>query len=170
VILGPARRRQVLWGLAGVHLFIALVYSSYLPVEHFIPPAIERPLRVYGSYSGTATHFDFFAPSVVSQVRVKFKLGSADGSERMYEVTTLSAEVNQRLAAMFNFYLRPTVQSFLVNSWSRYVLDKHPDAQWVQTRVEFLDIPTLAQAKEGRKASWVEIGRFGAVREAAPAR
>jgi hypothetical protein len=169
-MLSPARRKQLLWGAAGVHLFIALVYSSYLPVEHFIPPAIERPLRVYGGYSGAATHFDFFAPAVVSQVRVRFKLGTADGSERMYEVTTSSAEVNQRLAAMFNFYLRPTLQPFLVNSWSRYVLERHPDAQWVQTRVEFLDIPTLAQAKDGRKASWVEIGRFGAVREAAPAR
>jgi hypothetical protein len=166
----PVRRQQLLWWAAGVHLFIALIYSTFLPVEHFIPAAIERPLRVYGGYSGAATHFDFFAPAVVSQVRVQFKLGAPDGSVRLYEVTSPSTEVNQRLAAMFNYYLRPTVRPLLLTSWSRYVLDKHPEAQWVQTRVEWLDIPTLAQLKEGRAASWVEIGRYGAMREAAPVR
>ncbi len=166
----PETKKQWIRWAAGVHLFIALIYSSHLPVEHFIAPAIERPLRVYGSYSGAYTHFDFFAPSVVSQVRVQFRIGQRDGSVRTYEIVSASGEVTQRLATMFNYYLRPTVRPFLVDSWSRYVLAQHPDAQWVQTRVEFLDIPTLKQLAEGRKATWVEVGRFAAVREASPVR
>ena len=163
-------RKQLVRWAAGAHLVIALIYSTHLPVEHFIPPAIERLLRIYGSYSGAYAHFDFFAPSVVSQVRVQFRLGVGEETIRTFEVVSPSSEVNQRLATMFNYYLRPTVRPLLVNSWARYALAKHPDAQWVQTRIEFLDIPTLAQLKEGKKATWVEVGRFAAVREGAPVR
>jgi len=71
---------------------------------------------------------------------------------------------------MFNFYLRPNAREPLVQSWARHMLAAHPEAQWVQTRVELLDIPTLEEIKSGRKAQWIEIGRYGAVREPNPVR
>jgi hypothetical protein len=46
----------------------------------------------------------------------------------------------------------------------------HPEIQWVQTRVDMLDIPPPAELKTGRKVQWVEVGRFGAMREASPVR
>ena len=52
---------------------------------------------------------------------------------------------NLRLAAMFNFYLRPSVRPHLIEAWARYLLAAHPEVQWVQTRVEMLDIPPLAE-------------------------
>ena len=168
--LKPETKRLLVHWAAGVHLFIALVYSSHLQVEHFIPPFLERPLRLYGGYSGAYTHFNFFAPAVVSQVRVHFRLGAPDGTVREFEFASPSSEVNQRLATMFNFYLRPTVRPHLVEAWARYLLSVHPEVQWVQTRVEMLDIPPLAELKTGRKAEWVEVGRFAATREAAPVR
>ena len=166
----PQAKRTLVHWAAGVHLFIALVYSSHLHVEHFIPEGMERWLRLYGGYSGAHTHFNFFAPAVVSQVRVRFKLGMPNGDTRDLEVASSNSEVNQRLAMMFNFYLRPSVRPFLVESWARYHLDRNPEAQWVQTRVEMLEIPTLAEMKAGRKAEWVEVARYGAMREAAPVR
>ena len=169
-IMKPATKRLVVRWAAGVHLFIALVYSSHLQVEHFIPAFLERPLRIYGGYSGAYTHFNFFAPAVVSQVRVHFRLGSPDGTVRELEFASPSSEVNQRLAMMFNYYLRPTVRPHLVEAWARHLLWAHPEAQWVQTRVDMLDIPPLAELKAGRKAEWVEVGRFAAMREAAPVR
>jgi hypothetical protein len=168
--LKPETKRLAVRWAAGVHLFIALVYSSHLHVEHFIPAFLERPLRLYGDYSGAHTHFNFFAPAVVSQVRVHFRLGAPDGTVRDFEFTSSSSEVNQRLAAMFNFYLRPSVRPYLIEAWARYLLAAHPEAQWVQTRVEMLDIPPLAELASGRKAEWVEVGRFGAMREASPVR
>jgi len=150
--------------LAAVHLFIALIYSSHLQVEHFIPEALEQPMRIYGNYSGAHTHFNFFAPVVVSQVRVNFKLGHPDGSVRELQVSSPNIEVNQRLAMMYNFYLRPNAREPLVQSWAQHMLATHPEAEWVQTRVELLDIPTLEQVKSGRKAQWIEIGRYGAIR------
>ena len=163
------KKRIVCW-LAGVHLFIALIYSTQLSVEFFIPSWLERPMRTYGGYSGAYTHFNFFAPAVVSQVRVRFKLGAADGSVRETEVASTSGEVNQRLATMYNYYLRPTARPYLIEAWARHMLDRHPEAQWVQTRVEMLDIPTLEQVKAGKRAEWVEVGRYAAVREGVPVR
>lgn len=168
--MNPATKKRIVCWAAGVHLFIALVYSTQLYVEFFIPAWLERPIRAYGGYSGAYTHFNFFAPAVVSQVRVKFKLGQADGSVRETEVTSTSGEVNQRLATMYNYYLRPTARPYLIEAWARHMLDTHPEAQWVQTRVEMLDIPTLAEIKAGKQAAWVEVGRYGAVREGVPVR
>jgi hypothetical protein len=162
-----ATKRLLLGWAATTHLLIALVYSTYLPVEHFIPQPLEQVMRTYGSYTGAHTHFDYFAPAVVSQVRVEFRLGAGERTLRSYAVTSDSVEVNQRLAIMFNFYLRPTVRPALVEAWGRHVLDANPEAEWVQTRVEILDIPTLEQLKAGKKAAWVEIGRHAAARRSA---
>jgi len=166
----PETKKRIVCWAAGIHLFIALIYSSQLYVEFFIPSWLERPMRAYGGYSGAYTHFNFFAPAVVSQVRVRFKLGHADGSVRELEVGSSSGEVNQRLATMFNYYLRPTARPALIESWGRHMLDRHPEAQWVQTRVEMLDIPTLGEVKAGKRAQWVEVGRYAAVRESAAVR
>jgi hypothetical protein len=151
---------------AATHLLIALVYSTHLHVEHFIPPALEKVMRVYGNYTGAHMHFNFFAPTVVSQVRVQFRLGAGERALRTVDVSSGSSEVNLRLATMFNFYLRSNARPALLNDWARHILDANPDAQWVQIRVEFLDIPTLEQMRAGKKAAWIEIGRHAAVRGA----
>jgi len=78
--------------------------------------------------------------------------------------------VNQRLATMFNFYSYPTLRGPLADAWVRHVLAANADAEWVQARVEVLDIPSLEQLAVGKKAQWVEIGRHGAARGGAPVR
>jgi hypothetical protein len=160
-----ASSRKVVGWLAAVHLFIALVYSTHLHVEHFIPPWIEVPMRVYGNFSGAHTHFNFFAPTVVTQVRVIFKLGYADGSTREIRVGADNVEIDQRLAIMFNFYLRPTARGAMLEAWARHMLAVHPDAEWVQTRVDVLEIPTLEETARGQRAQWVELGRYGTIRD-----
>jgi hypothetical protein len=161
-----ARLKVLLAWAAGIHLFIALLYSSHLQVEHFIPEPIERPIRIYGNFTGAHTHFNFFAPVVVTQVRVNFRLGLAGDAVRDIQVTAPNAEVNQRLAMMFNFYLRPTAREPLVKAWAEHMLAAHPEAEWVQIRVEILEIPTLEEFRSGAKARWTEIRRYGAIRNA----
>jgi hypothetical protein len=163
-------RNQVLGWAAAAHLLIALVYSTHLPVEYFIPRGMELVLRTYGNYSGAHMHFNFFAPTVPTQVRVQFRLGAGERTLRTFAVASDSFEVNQRLATMFNFYSYPALREALADSWARYVLAANPDAEWVQARVEILDIPSLQQLAAGKKAQWVEVGRHGAMRGGAPVR
>ena len=142
---------------AGIHLVIAALFSTHVRVEKYIPAAVERPLRIYGSYTGAHTRFNFFAPTVPSQARVHFTLVNADGRAREVDLSTTSAEANQRLATMFTFYEMPHLRPFLVRAWAAYVVSLHPHAQSIEVRVEILDIPTLAEARAGKMASWVEV-------------
>jgi hypothetical protein len=163
-------RKQLLGWAAAAHLLIALVYSTHLPVEYFIPRAMELVVRTYGNYSGAHMHFNFFAPTVPTQVRVQFRLGAGDRTLRTFTVAADSFEVNQRLATMFNFYSYPTLRAPLADAWMTHVLGANAEAEWVQARVEVLDIPSLEQLAAGKKAQWVEIGRHGAARGGAPVR
>jgi len=144
---------------AAVHLVIAALFSTHVRVENFIPWAIERPLQLYGGYTGAATRFNFFAPSVPTQPRVQFTLKGREGATRTVDLLTPSNEANQRVATMLSLYELASLRPLLVRSWAVYVLTRHPEAESVEVRVEVLDIPTIAQARAGRKPAWVEAER-----------
>src|SRR5260221_14467259 len=98
-------------------------------------------MRIYGNYSGAHTHFNFFAPMVVSQVRVQFRPGGGDRTLGTVEVASDSSDDNQRLATMLSFYLHRTPPLGLVGSWARHDLDAHPAARGGQLPVESPDSP-----------------------------
>ena len=144
---------------AAIHLVIAALFSTHVRVENFIPWVIERPLQLYGGYTGAATRFNFFAPSVPTQPRVHFALKGRDGTTRNADLLTPSNEANQRVATMLSLYELQSLRPLLMRAWAVYALARHPDADAVEVRVEILDIPTLAQAQAGRKPAWVESER-----------
>jgi hypothetical protein len=152
-------RREIYAGAAAIHLVIAALFSTHVQVEKYVPEAIERPLRIYGGYTGADTHFNFFAPAVPTQPRVHFVLTGRDGSQRTVDLMTPSAEVNQRLANMLSIYELAAARPLVVRSWALYVLARHPEAQSAEVRVEILDIPTIAQAHAGKRPAWVEVER-----------
>jgi hypothetical protein len=145
---------------AGIHLVIAALFSTHVRVESFIPWVIEHPLQLYGGYSGAATRFNFFAPSVPTQPRVLFTLRGRDASTRTVELLTASNEANQRIATMFSLYELVSLRPLVLRSWAVYVLTRYPDAESVEVRVEIFDIPTMAEARAGRKGGWVESERL----------
>ena len=144
---------------AAVHLVIAALFSTHVRVETLIPWVIERPLQLYGGYTGAATRFNFFAPSVPTQPRVQFALKGRDGAVRTADLLTPSNEANQRVATMLSLYELESLRPLLLRAWAVYALTRHSEALEVEVRVEVLDIPTLMQARAGRKAAWVEAGR-----------
>jgi hypothetical protein len=133
-------------------------------VERFLPALVDRPLKLYGAYTGAQTHFNFFAPAVSTQARAQFVLRRADGSEARDELITGNFEANQRLAMMFTFYGVVEARPFLARSWAVHMLNRHPEAESVEVRVEVLEIPTLAELKAGKASRWVEIDRMSLAR------
>jgi len=85
-------------------------------------------------------------------------------------LNTDNFEANQRLAMMFTFYGNPQSRAVLARSWAWYFIAQHPQADSVEVRVEHLEIPTIAQLKEGRTAAWVEVERTVLRREEDPGR
>ena len=156
--MNPARRRLAV-AAAAIHLSIAAFFSTHWPAERILPGLLERPLKLYGLYTGAQTHFNFFAPAVATQARAQFVLHRPDGTTARAELLTPSAEANQRLAMMFTFYGVPEARPFLARAWAVHMLARHPEATAVEVRVEVLDIPALPDVKAGKPARWVEIDR-----------
>jgi len=157
--------RRVVVAAAAVHLTIAALFSTSWPAERVLPDWLDRPLKLYGAYSGAQTHFDFFAPEVSTQARARFVLHRRDGSTLTDSLTTSNAEANQRLAMMFTFYGVTEARPFLARAWAVYMLARHPEADSVDVQVEVLDIPPLAELRAGRNARWVEIDRMSLRRD-----
>jgi len=153
-------RRRLFAAAAAIHLVIAALFSTHVRIEDFIPAAIERPLQIYGGYTGAATRFNFFAPAVPTQPRVQFILALRDGSTRTVDLLTPNGEANQRLANMFGLYELVELRPVLLRTWAVFALTHHPEAQAVEVHVDLLDIPTIAQARNGKAATWVEAGRM----------
>jgi hypothetical protein len=154
----PAARRLAI-AAAAIHLSIAAFFSTHWEVERFLPAVIDRPLKLYGQYTGAQTHFNFFAPTVSTQARARFVLTRPDGSEARDELVTGNSEANQRIAMMFTFYGVAELRPFLARAWAVHMLTRHPDADSVEVLVELLEIPTLAELKAGKASRWVEIDR-----------
>ena len=122
-------------------------------------------MRRYGLYTGARAHFNFFAPAVPTQYRAQFVLMLRDGRTREATITTESGEANQRLATMFNAYQVAPAREGLVRSWAAFLLSRNPDAVAIETRVAYYEIPTVAEARAGKRAGWVELERMALRRE-----
>ena len=154
-------KRKVVTAAAAIHLVLAAVYSLHIPAETVVPRPIDRAVAFYGSFSGVRHHFDFFAPSVSTQARAAFRLVNADGSVKHVLLETPSGEANNRIALMLTFYSYPGERERLLRAWGQYVLGLHPEAVAVESRIEALEIPTLAQLAAGGAAPrWIELGKL----------
>ena len=162
-------KRKVVVAAAAIHLALAAVYALHVPAETVVPHNLDRAVAVYGSFSGVRNHFDFFAPSVSTQARAEFRIQGADGTVRHVRLATPSAEANNRIALMLTYYSYPTERERLLRSWGHYILRLHPEAVAVESRIDALEIPTLAQAAAGTPARWVELGRLTVRKGEAPA-
>lgn len=164
-------KRKVVAAAAAIHLALAAVYAVHVPAETVVPRHLDRAAALYGSLSGVRTHFDFFAPSVSTQARAQFRLIGADGSVREVRLETPNGEANNRIALMLTFYSYPSEREKLLRAWGQYVLRLYPQAVAVESRIEALEIPTLAQLAAGGAAPrWVELGRLTVNRGEPPVR
>ena len=153
---------------AAVHLAIAALYAPHVPVELYMPHLLDRALSLYGNFTGTRARMDFFAPWVASEARADFLIIPAEGPSRRVRLATPNDEASRRLALMYTLYAFPSERERLVQAWGSYMLRLHPDAVAVETRVEMLQIPTMAERSAGKLPAWAEVGRATVRRGGAP--
>jgi hypothetical protein len=164
-------KRKVVAAAAAIHLALAAIYAVHLPAETIVPRDLDRAAAFYGSFSGVRNHFDFFAPSVSTQARAEFRVVGADGAVRHVRLATPSGEANNRIALMLTYYSYPSERERLLRAWGQYVLRLYPEAVAVESRIEALEIPTLAELAAGGAAPrWVELGRLTVRKGEPPAR
>ena len=164
-------KKRIVAGLAGFHLLLAALFAPHIPLEPILPRGVERAIALYGGFSGVHTHFDFFAPSVSTQARVRFSAIAADGTSRELFLGTPSGEANNRIAMMLTYHAYPGVRQELLRALGLYMLRMTPHAVAVESRVELLEIPALESlARAPARARWIELDRATVRREDAPRR
>jgi len=159
--------KRIVTALVAIHLLLAAAFAPHIPLEPILPRGVDRAIALYGTFSGVHTHFDFFAPSVSTQARVRFRLLGADGSARERSFATPSAEANNRIAMMLTYFAYPEARQEMLQALGHYILRMEPDVVAVESRVELLDIPALeAAARQPARPRWVELDRATVRRDA----
>ena len=150
---------------AMLHLLVAALFSTHVPVERSLPDFLERPLRLYGDYTGARTHFDFFAPEVSSQARARFRVSRADGTLEDRVLDTGEREADQRIAAMMTYLNDRTLRGYVMHAWCVYLLTRDPNAATVEAHLEILEVPAIEQARAGAKPRWLPLARYALRRD-----
>lgn len=159
--------QRVVLGLALAHLVVAALFSTHVPVERVLPAGLLRVLGAYGDLTGARTHFDYFAPDVAPQARGYVLLTASDGSVSRRDIRAANDEVNTRLAIMMSYLGDRRVREFLMHSWCLHFLSAEPQLAAAEARVEIIEIPTMAEAREGKRPRWLPLDRYRLTREQA---
>lgn len=151
--------------LAGLHLLLVICGATKRPLLPKDHPA-ETVLRLYGSASGSDSHYGFFAPGVGPQLRAIFILTDEDGktwTETMGK--GLNREAFLRAGCPVTLYGLPDVseevRKGLLTSWAANMLARHPSAVEVTIHIEIFDPPAMADYQAGQAAEWKLIEKFG---------
>lgn len=151
--------------LAGLHLFLVICGATKRPVLPREHPA-GTVLHLYGSASGSDSHYGFFAPGVGPQLRAIFFLTDEDGKTWTDAMTKgLNREAFLRAGCPVTLYGLPEVseevRKGLLTSWAANMLARHPSAVEVTIQIEIFDPPPMADFHAGKAAEWKLLEKFG---------
>jgi hypothetical protein len=162
--------QALLLGAGMIHLTVAALFCTHVPLERRLPPGVWRALSLYAGLTGVPRHYNFFAPAVSTQARADFVLTDAQGRSYEASLDTDSFEVSQRIAMMFTFTGNARTRAELMDGWARFMLERHPEARTAEVRMKLLDIPSPTEARAGQRPAWLPFDRLVRHREAADAR
>lgn len=145
-----------------VHLAIVVASASHYSVTDLLSHhSISQALDYYGFVSGSSNHFGFFAPGVVSQFRVVYKLKDREGT--IFKERNLNSgniETSFRFHNMIeNFWLKENeapLRRALTASWAAKLFSTHSEAKNIEILVEAYVIPGMAQYRSGERPHWIK--------------
>jgi len=159
--------RRSIWVLCATGHFVVVICGacSSLPDSNRGPAA--QTVRWYATMSGAGTNYGFFAPSVGATHRARFVLRDAMGSTwpDVFDQTN-SPEARLRLTGIVEAAFMtgdaqqlPEWRKRLAKSWAATLFARHPNAVSLTAVVEFYDVPTMAEYRDGSRTSWQEVYR-----------
>lgn len=139
------------------HLLSVLNFL-YVKAEDHLPESLGQTFRIYNNMAGIFRDYRYFAPSVVGAVRAGYLIETADGRESFVPFAAAGREADYRyhaiiLACMRNPHTRPA----FARSWAALILGRRADARRVTVAVELLDLPSMADYRNGKAPKWSSI-------------
>ncbi|WP_155798703.1 hypothetical protein [Sorangium cellulosum] len=151
------RRRAILL-LAAAAAHLAVVCLGALHVQLGDEGWARRAVTYYGLLSGADSGYSFFAPGVGATLSASFQLNDANGeivTDLLETGVSREADIRVRnIIGMFRLEEDETVRRSLVASWAGKVLARHPDADGVVVQLDTLELPSMAEHREGKTPGW----------------
>jgi hypothetical protein len=150
-------RRRVLLVLAGAHL--SIVAASAAGVR-FPERPLGRAIAEYAAISGAEARYGFFVPSVDAELRTTFEILGPSGRETaLGALPPVNDEVDLRVGNLRTLYWTEDEElgGALLDAWVASVLQRHPEAERVELRVDFLDLPSMRGYREGERPAWISL-------------
>jgi hypothetical protein len=152
-------RRRVLLILAGAHL--SIVAASAADVR-FPERPLGRVIAEYAAISGAEARYAFFVPSVDAELRTTFEIaGPAGRATALGALPPVNDEVDLRVGNVKTLYWTGDEEfdDALLDAWVASILRRHPEAERVELRVDFLDLPSMRGYREGERPAWISLGK-----------
>jgi hypothetical protein len=150
--------------LAATHL--GLVGVSAAGIRPGLSGAASEAVAFYGAVAGADNSFSFFAPGVPSELKMRFGVALADGSQRLETLSSgVSAEddrrINNTLTTSLSHAKGRAQQRVLLSSWAAKVFARYPGAERVVVHVDWFDLPTMPEYAAGRRGGWRPLFSVG---------
>jgi hypothetical protein len=158
-----SRRHAAAVAVACLHLAIVLCGALRVsPVPE--NSAVGSALETYGAYTGANNAYGFFAPAVASEWRATFSICV----DEQNCIPVAEEEVNREASLLFvtidGLFAYEEVRDLVAASWAAAQFARFPHAKLVIVKAGAFVVPTMAQARAGRKPHWEDIYAFAFTR------
>lgn len=148
---GPVLRWAVTTFLAG-HVALVASFSTGFPSSFGLLDSVFRP---YGEWTGIATSYNFFAPSVASQTRVRITGLDREGEERSFILSSGDPEIDLRLMTMTSIIPLEGVEPKVMRSIAAWVFNNGPRIDHLKLNLEYVHLPGPGDISPSNSAQWV---------------
>lgn len=157
------------------HFSLAAVSAANLPISKPVlkifgnsrtGQSVARFLVLYQYLTGTGNCFGFFAPGVISQMKVGYEIQRDGKVVEEGIVGSENAEVSLRMHNLTQQFWtasqNPDVRRSLAASFAGKLFSLHPTAESVSISLKSYVLPSMAQYREGLRPSWEKnyLGNF----------
>jgi hypothetical protein len=128
--------------------------------------AIGHALGWYGHLSGSNNRYGFYAPAVATGMRASFTLSDQQGrtwTDSLGQGNT--AETDLRLGTLVSMAGSDHWQTLLPRAWASALLARHLEATQVVVRIEYRELPSMADHGAGAAPRWQTIYHSAFTRE-----
>ena len=117
----------------------------------------------YGKLSGSSSNYAFFAPTVGSPTRATFEITDEKGTVRREALDETNRELSLRIGNILDVFEDEMpddeTRRTLAASWVSYMMTRHPESRKVGLVVDYYDVPTMKEFRDGKAPYWKSLYR-----------
>lgn len=141
------------------HFALAALSAANQPISKVVGAnRVAKALLLYQYVTGTGNCFGFFAPGVISMLKVSYEIRQGEQVIGKGLISSENDEVSLRLHNLTQQFWTasrdPKVRRSLAASMAGRLFTRYPQADTVSLMLHSFVMPSMAQYRAGRRPSW----------------